>query len=267
MITRIRNYMYRNWPSKVQTRQYHGQKVYLPRAGYSDLMLRDTGVYERENSDLFCRLAQEGTWAVDVGTNLGLMALPVLVHRRDVRVLSFEPSQGALRFLRRTHEECEHKARWELVTKCLGAKPGSVTFTLSEGVNIEYDGMRHTRRVGAAGTCEVEVTTLDHEWRRIGCPCVSVIKCDVEGAELGVLEGGVECLTKERPFVLMEWNEANFSAYGVSTAALWDLVSRLAYEVYSSPHLIPVRSPEEMAVQMLVCENFLLVPRETPAAV
>jgi FkbM family methyltransferase len=266
MITRLRNYLYRNWPSKVQVRQYHGQKVYLPRAGYSDLLLRDTGVYERENSDLFCRLAREGTLAVDVGTNLGLMSLPVLVHRQDVRVLSFEPSQGALKFLRRTRDECVHKARWELVTKCLGSQPGSVTFTLSEGVNIEYDGMKHTQRVGAGGTCEVEVTTLDLEWQRLGRPRVSVIKCDVEGAELGVLEGASECLAKERPFVLMEWNEANFSAYGVSTAALWDLASRLAYDIYSAPLLIPVRSLEQMQVQMLACENFLLVPRTSSAA-
>jgi len=266
MITRLRNYLYRNWPSKIQVRQYHGQKVYLPRAGYSDLMLRDTGGYERENSDLFCRLAREGTWAVDVGTNLGLMTLPVLAHRRDLRVLSFEPSPGALRFLRRTRDECAHQNRWELVSKCCGARIGSVTFTLSEGVNIEYDGMRHTRRVGAAGTCEIEVTTLDHEWRRLGSPRVSVIKCDVEGAELGVLEGAIECLTKERPFVLMEWNDANFSAYGVSTVGLWALADRLAYDIYSAPCLIPVRSLGEMAVQMLAYENFLLVPRRSPTS-
>lgn len=261
MISRLSRYLYRKWPVKTRVRRYYGQKVYLPRAGYSDRQLQKEGAYEAENCSVLCRLAKAGSWVFDVGTNLGLMSIPVLASRHNVRILSFEPSENALRFLRRTVLESAFRDRWELVTKCVGAKPGSVSFTLSAGGNVEYDGLEHTGRVRASGTCQVEMTTLDVEWHRLGRPRVSVIKCDVEGGEIGVLQGAVECLTEERPFVVMEWNECNFGAYNVKTADLLDLVEKIGYEVHSLPNMVPVRGRAEMELQMLVTENFLLSPR------
>jgi FkbM family methyltransferase len=262
MITRIINCLYRNWPAKTQVRRYHGQSVYLPRAGYSDLTLRRDGVYEEGNSQIVCRLARPGSWVIDIGTNLGLMSIPVLASSPDVRVLSFEPSQNALKMLRQTMAGSTFKERWQLIPKCLGAEPGSVTFSLSDGVNIEYDGLRHTGRVEAGGTCEVPMTTIDIEWKNLGSPPVSVIKCDVEGGEIGVLLGAKECLAATRAHVLMEWNESNFTAYGVTTAELLALVDAMEYDIYSAPHMIPVKDLHVMQVQMIVSENFLLVPRD-----
>lgn len=261
MISRLYNYLYRHWPNKTKVRLYHGQKVYLPRAGYSDLALQQDGTYELDNSRLFRRLARPNSWVMDVGTNLGLMSIPVLADCPDVRVLSFEPSENALKFLRCTMQACAFGSRWELVPKCVGAELGLVEFTLSDGTNIEFDGMRHTGRVNASKSCQVPMTTIDEEWRRLGSPPISIIKCDVEGAELGVLKGAAQCLAAERPHVLMEWNESNFTSYGVTTSDLLELVDRLDYDIYSTPHMIPVCGLSEMEMQMLVTENFLLAPR------
>ena len=262
MISRLYRYLYRNWPVTTKVRRYHSQRVYLPRAGYSDLALQKDHTYEVQNSQILRRLARPNTWMLDVGTNLGLMSIPVLANCPDVRVLSFEPSENALRYLRRTVLNSGFGNRWELVPKCVGAKSGSVEFTLANGTNIEYDGMRHTGRVAAAATRQVPMTTLDEEWRRLGSPSVSVIKCDVEGAELGVLQGAMHCLAAERPHVLMEWNETNFSAYGVTTSDLLKLVGQLNFDIYALPHMVPVKNLTEMGLQMLVTENFLLAPQK-----
>jgi FkbM family methyltransferase len=261
MISRFYNYLYRNWPDKTKVRMYHGQNVYLPRAGYSDLALQKDGVYELDNSQLFRRLARPNSWVIDVGTNLGLMSIPVLADCPNVRVLSFEPSENALQFLRRTMQNCAFGNRWELIPKCVGAETGTVTFTLSDGIHIEFDGMQHTGRVNASKSIQVPMTTIDEEWRRLGSPPISIIKCDVEGAELGVLMGAAHCIASARPYVLMEWNEINFRSYGVTTSDLLELVEKLEYDIHSMPHMIPVRGQSEMEMQMLVTENFLLVPR------
>jgi hypothetical protein len=105
------------------------------------------------------------------------------------------------------------------------------------------------------------MTTLDEEWRRLGFPAISVIKSDVEGAELGVLQGAAHCIAKERPFVLMEWNKSNFQAYGVTTADLLKLVEELAFDIYALPYMIPLTKRSEMELQMMVTESFLLAPR------
>lgn len=243
-------------------RLYHGQKVFLPRAGYSDLVLKDQGAYEPANSQLLIRLARPRSWVLDVGTNFGLMSIPVLANCPEVQILSFEPSENAQKYLRRTMQVSSFKNRWKLVSKCVGAHLGAVEFTLSAGTCIEFDGIRHTGRVEASRTVQVPMTTLDEEWRRLGSPAISVIKSDVEGAELSVLQGAARCIAKERAFVLMEWNKSNFQVYGVTTADLLKFVEEFAYDVYALPYMIPVTKHSEMELQMMVTESFLLAPRE-----
>jgi FkbM family methyltransferase len=50
--------------------------------------------------------------------------------------------------------------------------------------------------------------TLDAVWKADGRPSVSVVKVDVEGAELSVLKGGRELLAAERPALLLELLDA-----------------------------------------------------------
>jgi FkbM family methyltransferase len=261
MTSRLYRYLYRNWPVSTKVRLYHGQKVFLPRGGYSDLLLQDQGAYEAANSRILSQLAKPHSWMLDVGTNLGLMSIPVLASCPEVQVLSLEPSENALKYLRRTMQVSSFKSRWKLVSKSVGAHVSVVEFTLSAGKCVEFDGIRHTGRVEASRTCQVPMTTLDEEWRRLGCPPISVIKSDVEGAELGVLQGAVHCIAKERPFVLMEWNKSNFRAYGVTTVDLLKLIEELAFDIYALPHMLPVTQCCEMDLQMMVTESFLLAPR------
>jgi FkbM family methyltransferase len=261
MISRLYRYFYRTWPVPTKVRFYHGQKVFLPRAGYSDLVLQEYGAYELLNSRILKQLARPHSWVLDVGTNLGLMTIPVLADCPEVQVLSFEPSENAQKYLRQTMQESSFKNRWILVPKCVGGHVGAVEFTLSAGTCVEFDGIRHTGRVKASRTCQVPMTTLDEEWKRLGYPAISVIKSDVEGAELGVLQGAAHCIAKERPFVLMEWNKSNFQAYGVTTADLVKLVEELAFDIYALPHMIPITKRSEMELQMMVTESFLLAPR------
>jgi FkbM family methyltransferase len=120
------------------------------------------------------------------------------------------------KFLRRTMESSHFKNRWELIEKCAGAKAGTTEFTLSQEISAEFDGMHHTKRVSSRRTCRVPVTTVDEEWKRRNCPEVSIIKCDVEGAEMEVLYGAVECINRARPYIMMEWNRINIKAYDVT---------------------------------------------------
>ena len=129
MLSRIYHYLYRKWPVPTKARLYHGQKVFLPRAGYSDLVLRDQGVYEAANCQILIQLARPNSWVMDVGTNFGLMSIPVLASCPEVQVLSFEPSENAQKYLRRTMQASSFKNRWKLVSKCVGAHLGTVEFT------------------------------------------------------------------------------------------------------------------------------------------
>jgi FkbM family methyltransferase len=74
----------------------------------------------------------------------------------------------------------------------------------------------------------VKVSTLDAE---IGARLPRVVKIDVEGAELGVLEGARELLSRVAPLVIFEHVAAAAALYGTRSEAIWDELDGLGYEV------------------------------------
>jgi FkbM family methyltransferase len=49
-------------------------------------------------------MAKPDTTVFDVGANIGLMAIPLLTHVPECRVISFEPSENSVPYLRKTIE-------------------------------------------------------------------------------------------------------------------------------------------------------------------
>ena len=81
------------------------------------------------------------------------------------------------------------KDRWTVVPRALSDAPGRAEFCVASMALSMFDGLRDTHRVPVARSVTVEVSTLDAEWERLGRPPVSVVKCDVEGNELAILDG------------------------------------------------------------------------------
>jgi hypothetical protein len=77
-------------------------------------------------------------------------------------------------------------------------------------------------------TCKV--VRLDDELPR-GVE-VSLIKCDVEGAELFAFRGGEQTIDRDLPSVIAEINPWYLEGFGVSTADLLEFFSRRGYQMY-----------------------------------
>lgn len=198
----------------------------------------------------------------DVGANLGLLALPVLKVVPESTIISFEPSPNSIPWLRRTVAESGLGDRWRLVEMAVASAPGRANFSVSAPSNGLFDGLRHTQRAGQATQVQVDVTSLDHHWRALGRPPLSIIKLDVEGGELGVLHGSTECMAQSRPLVLLEWCLLNHAAYGTSSDAMFCFACQHGYRVYALPEIVPVTSRMDLRLQVTRTESFLMVPDE-----
>jgi hypothetical protein len=143
----------------------------------------------------------------------------------------------------------------------LGRNSGRVSFSLSSRKNSLFDGLQSTGRAPVGGKTEVDMTTLDEVWQNVGRPKVSVVKCDVEGAELQVLEGSTECLRQEKPSVLLEWNKHNLRVYGCQSEAICEFATRHGYQLHAIPSGSKVEGARELALHMAYTENFLLLPQ------
>jgi FkbM family methyltransferase len=256
---RLKKFVYEYCPGFAGAFPYFGTQVYFPRGSHLFHEVCLQRVFEEENLKIIGELLRPGSVYFDVGANIGLMAVPILLKRPDCKVISFEPSPSVLPHLRRTAEKSNYGDRWTILAKAAGDHAGEENFVLSGEQNSAYDGLKHTARVPTAGVSKVEITTIDLEWERVGKPSVSVLKIDVEGAEMSVLEGATKCIKACRPSVLMEWNACNLRAYDCDPAKLYGFATDAGYRLLSLPSLTPIGGTAELLLHMLKTENFLLV--------
>lgn len=242
---------------------YYGTKVYFPKGCHLfNEVIRQQGIYERDNVNILVNLVKKDSVVFDIGANIGLISIPILQRRPDCTVVSFEPSPNNSSFLKRTAQSSKFGGRWHIILKAVGNSIGELDFfTASEKMGA-FDGFKDTRRAGATKKISVPVTTIDAEWEAIGRPKVSVIKIDVEGAEIDVLTGAKACIEKEKPYIFTEWNSQNFSVYNRESQDLFLWAVNNNYSIFSAPNLIPVTDLTELKLQMITTENFLLVPIE-----
>jgi FkbM family methyltransferase len=256
----IKKWLYGNCPGFAGSFPYWGTKVYFPKNSLIFDMACEQGTYESENLRLLCSLVEPNSVYFDVGANIGLMSIPILHSCPDCTVVSMEPSPKTLQFLIPTAESSGFGNRWRILGKAAGSSIGSLDFFTASVELGAYDGLRDTKRAGATSKVTVPVTTLDAEWNAMGQPPVSVIKIDVEGAEIEVFQGAISCIKHEQPYILTEWNSLNLSAYKCEPERLITLADNLGYQVFSLPYLLPVTNSAMLRLQMLKTENFLLAP-------
>jgi len=164
---------------------------------------------------------------VDVGANRGQ------VLREAVRVaprgqhIAFEPIPSVAAELARAFPsvDCRQLA--------LGARADTAQFCHFRSLD-GWSGLRRSTEIsdqqGDPEYITVTVSTLDAELRE-RTPCV--VKIDVEGAELEVMEGARVLLSTAKPVLIFEHVPAAAALYGHPPGAVWDLLTELGYETFS----------------------------------
>jgi FkbM family methyltransferase len=239
---------------------YFGVKVHFPKGCHLFYRACKEGVYEHTAIGILNQLIKENTFFFDVGANIGLISIPILKYNPSCNCVAFEPSPNTLPYLKLTASESKLANRWKVIGKAIGSSPGELDFHLTSADLGAFDGLKSTGRVSVKKTVKVPVTTIDLMWTALGCPVVSVIKIDVEGAEADVFAGAIECIAKCKPYIYLEWNLTNLSAYGTSPGCLLKIAEKIDYGIYVTPNIVKINSEDELLVHMLFSENFLLCP-------
>ncbi|MEA5553497.1 FkbM family methyltransferase [Anabaena cylindrica UHCC 0172] len=259
---KIKKWLYGNCPGFAGSFPYFGTKVFFPQGSKIFELACQQGIYEIKNTELILKLIKPNTFYFDVGANIGLMAIPILNRCRTAKVLSWEPSPNTLPSLTLTRENSQFQDRWQVIGKAAGDFIGELDFAIASPELGAFDGFLDTKRAGLTKKITVPVTTLDSEWEAIGSPLVSIIKIDVEGAELQTLKGSTKCLQNNKPYILIEWTLKNLQAYGYESENLLDFAHEIGYQVFSISDFIPITNSTSLKLHMLKSESFLLVPDE-----
>jgi FkbM family methyltransferase len=179
---------------------------------------------------------QAGEVAMDIGSYFGSYTIPALIAGADV--IAVEPhAETAARMTAIMQANGISAARLTMVSEALSGP---------EGYSEEF--WQHL----ADGPCPdqyavrgMPFTTLDELVSRLGLTRLDRVKIDVEGAELGILQGGLETLRRFRPFLLIEDHGDTLpfvAAMGIPQRCL-ELLRGLGYQVEVTRHAPPTGSP------------------------
>jgi FkbM family methyltransferase len=156
-------------------------------------------------ASLLPSLLRAGDFVADFGANFGYYTkqLSSLVGVQG-RVYAFEPLSENFEIL----QTVVHRGQLSNVVcfrAALGAEAGLRELVVPDMKGFAGTYWAHLAQPGDQGFREyVAVLPLDDLWRRETIPRLDFVKCDVEGAELEVLKGGLQLLRTGRPVWLLE---------------------------------------------------------------
>ena len=173
-----------------------------------DLNIYLFGAFERETLSALESLVKDGAAVLDVGANIGAHTLHLsrLVGENG-RVIAFEPTDFAVAKLRtnlRANPGLESRVDVRQVF-LVGSEDGAMASTLASSWPVDGtkpdDAQMSSRSMDLSGA---HATTVDAVVAGASDPEIQLIKMDVDGHELEVLEGAQSLLRRRRPVIVME---------------------------------------------------------------
>ena len=189
------------------------------------------GVYEPDTlGAILSRLNVRGIF-VDVGANVGAIALPVAARRPDAQVVCIEADPSIAAILRRNVVE---NTRLNIkVVECLAGPVDDPAVSFYCAPDHKF-GMGSVGPQFHAAPLTLRQRALDDVLDELGLDSVDIVKLDVEGAERGVLQGLVRRLTGPRPpavvFEFADWAEARIPVQAPGDAQ--EFIMSLGYRVF-----------------------------------
>jgi FkbM family methyltransferase len=186
------------------------------------------GYYEREELDLFERVAAASRTVIDVGGNIGIYAcaggrsLPT-----GGRLISFEPVPRNVEYLRRNLAQNEQRATVSVEPVAVGDADGEVTIHLAGSSSMGHSVSVKTAETpsgSVSDSVDVPVRAIDSYVAEHGIERVDVIKIDVEGFDLAVLRGARQTLGEHGPTLFVEYAPASLRNAGFDPVHLLDVV-------------------------------------------
>lgn len=222
--------------------------------------------------ELVDRVVREGDTVIDIGANYGLWAYYMSrAVGRTGKVWSFEPIPFTARTFRLIGRALGWSGNVELVNKGCGEKAGRIEFTvpvqsgiaISAGL-VHMAGRRDQRpgkevhaRFDKTKNVECEVIALDEFLPDV--ERVSLLKCDIEGADLFAMRGARKLLAKHKPVVVIEITPWFLEGFGLSVNDVYGFFEELGYRCYKyddGGRLVPTPASE------IVEDNWVFVHPE-----
>lgn len=201
--------------------------------------------YRESGENLLARLLRKGDTYVDVGANIGNLA--IFANKSiGCKVFAIEPHPKTFKNLESNILLNNSNDIFPLNIAC-GEKEGVVNFTDTR--SDDQNKISHHGRISVP--CKTLDELIPEDIR------IRLLKIDVEGFELFTLRGSKRVLTQCDAIVFESYNTA-YSNYGYSTKDVIDLLHEAGFSAWriKGPDIFPFDDPAGSPV----CEDLLALP-------
>jgi FkbM family methyltransferase len=192
----------------------HSYRIFLTKSPVAMVMFgyKDE---ERQEEIFGKQVIQKNDIVIDIGANIGTFSLAVasLVGETG-KVFAFEAHSKTFSYFLKNIKANSYK-NITAYNLALGEKEGELHFSSDSNDDVNH--------VIKSGGLKVPVTTLDRIPEIVKEKRIQVIKLDVEGYEIFVLEGAKETLTKTK-YVYFEVYEPNVKEYNYHVEEIYDFL-------------------------------------------
>ena len=180
------------------------------------------GEWESHITELVSKLLQKDDIVIDAGANIGYHTLTFSYLVPDGHVYAFEPQKQNYKLLEKNVNQNDMN-NVTLFYKALGNKCDNVKIqAINTGIKNNMGDISVNDK---EGHYTVECTTIDN----LNLSKLDFIKINVQGFEKYVLDGGKQTISKTKPFILVEIEDAQLQKFGYNSAELLEKIKDVGY--------------------------------------
>jgi FkbM family methyltransferase len=144
---------------------------------------------------------------LDIGSNIGITAVPLAKRVPGGKVFCFEPMPQNIKTLKKikTHY---HLSNIEIFETALGERNGELTMIMPIMYNVKFQGFSHVVEkesdIEKGDLFTAQVQRLDDIRVLRMLPKIDAVKIDVENFEYFVFKGATELLKRHKPLIFCE---------------------------------------------------------------
>ena len=157
--------------------------------------------YEYYDSKMLYTLSQESEIIFDIGANLGWYSIMLALLDENKKIFSFEPIKEVFNQM---NENIYLNNLTNISTHCFALSDSEseveMYYTPNQTGATSFKNLHNTSEKSRV----IRTKTLDDFFLKTKLNTLEFIKCDVEGAELLVLKGGIETIKKYLPILFLE---------------------------------------------------------------
>jgi FkbM family methyltransferase len=253
------------WRRRYEPLAYHlptgGVLLLEPGHAFTGCFWPDVDRYEPEVCAFLRRVLKPGATFIDCGANVGYFSVQAgdLVGQSGT-VVSIEANPDTYKLLDRNLRA----NNFGTAIHCALTSQGEEVELFVPGSWDVYSSLRAASIVEGVPdhSYKVRARKLDEVVEELGLGRVDLVKIDVEGGELDVLNSATKLLAKFRPFIVMEYGSNTWSAFDATPESLKLLARETGYAInlFHPQEQKLVRATDDVWGQAYI--NLILTPEE-----